>query len=209
MYLLDPSHGRRRRAVLLDKTNRYSRAVGRGLDTTARDLGHRIQGIVAEGKRSFRQESVSDQVLVERVRSELGRVVSHPSSIAVVIDDGHVTLSGPVLQGERDRLIRRIRRIRGIRSLGDHLELQTENATEPGLQGESRTRTGRWPPAARAVVIGAGLGALLIGARRRNVRGRLLACAGATLMTRGIANRGFLRMMGLCRKAETSSRFAA
>ncbi|HET9215943.1 MAG TPA: BON domain-containing protein [Terriglobia bacterium] len=204
MYLLDPTLGRRRRALFLDKTGRYSRAVGRGLDTTARDLGTRIQGLVAEGKRTFAERTVPDDVLIERVRAELGRAVSHPSSIVIHTDDGHVTLSGPLLQHERDRLIRRIRKVRGVRSVGDQLDLHTDSGTEPGLQGQpARTPTGRWPPAKRALAIGTGLGALFVGSRWRNLSGAALACAGTTLMTRGIANRGVLKLFGLCRRAES------
>ena len=209
MYLLDPTLGRRRRALFMDKTGRYSRAVGRGLETTAKDFGNRIQGLVAGGKRAFAQEMVPDNVLIERVRAELGRTVSHPSSIVIHADDGHITLSGPLLRHERDRLIRRIRKVRGVRSIGDQLDLHTDSGTEPGLQGQPGTPTGRWPPAKRALAIGTGLGALLMGSRWRHLPGTALACAGATLMTRGIANRGVSKLIGLCRRSGTESRFAA
>ena len=209
MYLLDPTLGRRRRALFMDKTGRYSRAVGRGLDTTARDLGNRVQGLVAEGKRAF-AKGVPDGVLIERVRAELGRAVSHPGSIVIHADEGHITLSGPLLQHERDRLIRRIRKVPGVRSVGDQLDLHPDSSTEPGLQGQPiRTPTGRWAPAKRVLAIGTGLGSLFMGSRWRNLSGAALACAGAALMTRGIANRGVSKLIGLCRRSRTESRFAA
>ena len=210
MYLLDPTLGRRRRALFIDKTGRYSRAVGRGLDTTARDLGNRIQGLVADGKRAFAEKTVPDDVLIERVRAELGRAVSHPGSIVIHADEGHITLSGPLLQHERDGLIHRIRKVRGVRSVGDHLDLHPDGGTLPGLQGQPiRIPTGRWAPAKRALAIGTGLGALFMGSRWRNRSGAALACAGAALMTRGIANRGVSKLIGLCRRSRTESRFAA
>ena len=188
MYLLDPTLGRRRRALFMDKTGRYSRAVGR----------------------AFAQKVVPDDVLIERVRAELGRAVSHPGSIVIHADEGHITLSGPLMQHERDRLIRRIRKVRGVRSIGDQLDLHPDSGTEPGLQGQPiRIPRGRWAPAKRALAIGTGLGSLFMGSRWRNLSGAALACAGAALMTRGIANRGLSKLIGLCRRSRTESRFAA
>ena len=58
-----------------------ARVVSEGAKVTARDTVHRAQGAWAEARRMFSHEEVDDDVLVERVRAELGRVVSHPHAI--------------------------------------------------------------------------------------------------------------------------------
>ena len=89
MYFLDPILGRRRRARVADKAGHYSRKMKHAMDLTARDVGHRVQGVVARGKRAFDNTEVPGEVLIERVRSELGRVISHPSAISVSVSVPH------------------------------------------------------------------------------------------------------------------------
>ena len=83
MYLFDPHIGRRRRAHL---RNQLSSAFGRiddCMDMTSRDVSQRTQGLLAEIRSWFVDQQIPDEVLVARLRSKLGRYVSHPSSIAI------------------------------------------------------------------------------------------------------------------------------
>ena len=57
-----------------------------------------------------------DDVLVERVRAQLGRLVSHPHAIDVEAVNGRVTLRGPILQAEVNRLLRASGRVRAART---------------------------------------------------------------------------------------------
>src|SRR5215467_14448230 len=87
MFLLDPHMGSRRRAILRDKLISFMRLAAWAADKTSRDLRNRIYGTVASTKSRFRETAVSDDVLVERVRSQLGRAVSHPHAIQVTAKD--------------------------------------------------------------------------------------------------------------------------
>src|SRR5687767_14226191 len=91
MYLLDPDRGRRRRALLRDKGAWAARKTGDCIKVTARELRNRTQGIT---HLHFSSDPVDDRKLAERVRSKLGRVVSHPSAIEVNAQNVAVTLSG-------------------------------------------------------------------------------------------------------------------
>src|SRR5262245_14937971 len=98
MYLFDPILGRRRRSLLVDKSNHVSRVVGRGVNSAARDFGHRVEGVFAKGVGAFKTQDVTDTILTEQIRSKLGRIVSNPGLIDVHVANGSVKLSGPVLQ---------------------------------------------------------------------------------------------------------------
>src|SRR4029434_5855591 len=105
MYIFDPVAGRRRRALARDKLVRLRKAAQEAAWVTLRDLKNRTLGTVAEGRAAFLEDRVDDSVLADRVRSKLGFLVRHPSSINVQANDGRVTLSGPVLTDEVQQLI--------------------------------------------------------------------------------------------------------
>src|SRR5688500_1210728 len=95
MYAFDPDRGKRRRALVKDKLVSASDKAVDAASATARDLRNRAQGLYASVASST--EDTSDEVLVARVRSKMGRVVSHPSAIEVTSDQGRIALSGPIL----------------------------------------------------------------------------------------------------------------
>src|SRR5688572_454085 len=101
MYMLDPDRGRRRRALVRDKLASAANKTPDAIGATARDLSNRARGLAAQvGSVFAAADDLSDEVLAARVRSKLGRVVSHPSAIEVAADQGRVRLRGPVLAGE-------------------------------------------------------------------------------------------------------------
>src|SRR5215207_1349045 len=81
MYLLDPDRGRRRRALLLNQAISTSKKVGDAVDAGARDLVNRGAAVPHRVRALFRSAPISDDLLVERVRSKMGRHVSHPHAI--------------------------------------------------------------------------------------------------------------------------------
>src|SRR5437763_1294527 len=100
MYFLDPDRGRSRRAWMRDKAVHAAHEAQDAACVVGRDLRQRSQGLMAEAQSRLREDHVSDDVLVERVRSQMGRVVSHPRAIEVMAHNGRVTLRGPILANE-------------------------------------------------------------------------------------------------------------
>ena len=205
MYLLDPERGRRRRAMLRDGV--LSRAIDSELflKKSRRDIGNRARGMAAKTRnRVFPGRPVEDDVLAERVRSKMGRYVSHPGAIEVSVAAGQVTLRGPVLADEADGLVRAVESVRGVREVEDRLEVYSEPGAVPALQGGGR-RAGetpeilqrRWSPAAREVGSGVGGTLLLLGLKRRGGLGMAATALGTGLMARSISNRSARQLTGL------------
>jgi osmotically-inducible protein OsmY len=69
---------------------------------------------------------VPDWVLGERTRLETWRTLAHPDSIQISVRDGRVTLWGPVLAGEAERLRRKLVKIPGLRTLDLQLTTREE-----------------------------------------------------------------------------------
>jgi BON domain len=157
MYIYDPVLGRSRRALARDKGVRLRKAIREAARTTMRDLKNRIWGTLAEGRAAFLGHTVDDAVLKERVRSKLGFIVRNPSSIEVEVNNGRVSLDGPVLSDEVQQLIGTVRSIRGVREVNNFLTVHQNGDGIPGLQGDIPKPEGqvldifqhRWSPSTR------------------------------------------------------------
>ncbi len=195
MFLLDPDRGAYRRGRARDLVRHCGREARELFAKGGRDLRHRLEGAVAVVRRGIEGEQVDDEVLVERVRSEIGRATSHPHAIRVTAQQGHVALEGLVLTDEARDVRARAACVRGVREV-DASKLEEHACSEhvPSLQGGARARAragGRrsWRPGNRLAVATTGA-ALLAAGLGRGMAGRLLALAGGSLLTTAaLANR--------------------
>jgi hypothetical protein len=196
MYLLDPDKGRRRRAIARDKIRSALCDVEAFAGRAARDLSHRVDGVRAQANRAMRRgETPDDLQLIERVRSKIGRVVSHPHAIHIGALQGAITVSGPVLTHEAHALLDAVRSVPGVASVDNHLvEFDTAGSIS-SLQGSPERPQARalwmrrnWTPSLRVVAMCAGGLLALAGMRSRTLAGMTIAAAGVALGARGATN---------------------
>jgi uncharacterized membrane protein len=205
MYILDPDRGRRRRALVRDRFSRGIHTSREGLGKTWRDLENRAHGLASGARAMVRSSDTDADVLEARVRSKIGRVVSHPHAIRVwAMEEGRIVLEGLVLAHESEDLISTVRSVPGVREVEDRLERHETAEGIPDLQGGG-TRQGErwelmqsnWTPAVRMLVGVAG-GALAVGGLARGgVVGWAQSLAGGGLLLRCFTNKEFRRMLGL------------
>jgi hypothetical protein len=176
MFMLDPERGRRRRAVTVDRVLHTTHKLADTAAVTGRDLGHRAKGVVARATSVLRPDHASDQVIEARVRSAIGRVASHPGSVAVAVRDAIVTLDGPVFASEAPRLLSRLARVRGVRSIDNRLSVHDTAGDVPGLQGGPREEPhavngrGVWSPTVKLLSSAGTLALISWGAVARHRR---------------------------------------
>jgi uncharacterized membrane protein len=199
MYLLDPDRGARRRALVRDKSVHALHRAGQVFDKAARDVNYRAHGLAAEGKALLRHEEVPDDLLVQRVRSQMGRACSHPHAVQVSAQGGEVTLRGPILAGEVSDLLACVERIAGVRHVRHELEPHAKDEQLPALQGERRGPGGpaRWTPTARIAAGAAAAGLVGWGLARRDRVGTAIAALGAGLLARDVADRPLYAVLGI------------
>ena len=204
MYLLDPDRGTRRRALVRDKGVHTAHRMSDLVEKGARDLECRLRGFLAEAQWTFHRDLADDDILVQRVRSRMGRSVSHPHAIQVAARDGRVTLAGPILAGEVAALLSSVASSPGVGGVENRLEVHERTEAVPALQGGSRRsgersalRKERWSPLARLGAGALGAGMVAYGLLRRGQLGALVAGAGATLLLRDVANRPLRRVLGV------------
>jgi uncharacterized membrane protein len=206
MYWLDPASGRRRRGQSKDKLVHAGSELGEGVRKTAVDLAHRSRGLVADVSSTLHSAApVSDDILMERVRSNLGRVCSHPGAIEVSASEGCVTLGGPVLATEGRRVVTSVRGVAGVKDVVDQMTHHKRAGTIPALQGGARRPAPRselmrenWSPAIRFLMGGAGLGLVALASRRpTDPAGLGLGLAGAAIAARSVTNLPIKRLLGI------------
>lgn len=194
MYYLDPDRGRRRRAMLRDKLlsqfhcaeDRFRRSA-----TLARD---RAIGLVAEARAGFTEDHADDPTIAERVRSAIGRAVSHPGAINVRSDLGVVTLTGEVLADEVEGLISMVEHVRGVREVRDRLDIYETPGDVPSLQGQPRNGARRQgaiehrDPIVRLLTAGGGAVLAIWGLIRRDLVGILGGAAGVGMLRKSLSN---------------------
>jgi uncharacterized membrane protein len=181
MYLLDPQGGSRRRALAKDKTVHLLKQGGEACRKTSRDLGNRSKGMVLGAASKLRRESGDDTTLHDRVRSALGRVVTHPSSIQVMADGGRIVLTGSVLGPEHARLLKTVRKVKGVHEVEDRLYVYQQAGNVPELQGDGRTswNGSSWRPSPR-LLAGTALGVAGLGLLARELKNRKWRSTGDT-----------------------------
>jgi len=193
MFLFDPARGRRRRTRLGEAAVHASHRAQAISGMTTRDVRHRLTGVAARTMdRLVVEPAPSNEVLVERVRARLGRLVSHPGAIDVAASGGAITLTGPVFGAEVDQLTRGVAAVAGVTSVENQLESHDTATHVSALQGRGprkvqwpAARWPRWTPTARLAAGVVGVALLGLSVAKRPLRGaaarmwalELIACA--------------------------------
>ena len=133
MYIFDPDRGQRRRAQIREKVEAAGNKVSDKAEKVGRDLRDRASSVVAETKAMFRQEDVTDEVLIDRVRARLARLPVESGNIDLDDTSGTVILRGKVLADGLPRLLRAVRFVRGVRHVENQLGIypRAKGVSEP------------------------------------------------------------------------------
>ncbi|WP_206860921.1 BON domain-containing protein [Lysobacter changpingensis] len=117
MYLMDPNTGRRRRAMMRDRGVSMRHDAERYVRGKSKRAADRLRGVAARTRASLASEPVDDDLLHERIRSRLGRLVERPHDVEVRVHGGHVQLKGHVSEDEFHELLHTVSSMRGVQNL--------------------------------------------------------------------------------------------
>ena len=202
MYFFDAERGASRRAMAMDKLQSARNDLDELMDDASRDASGRVLGLVAAIRARFAERAVAPEKLTQRVRSRIGRAVSTAGAIEVRADaDGVVTLAGPVLRTQQNRLLAAVWMTPGVARVENNLELHDEIGNVPGLQGARESRDAfirdSWPASMRLLAGAAGGTAAAYGLVRGGPRGLLAVALGGALLARAASNQRLSRVVGL------------
>jgi uncharacterized membrane protein len=193
MYYFEANSARRRRIAPGQRSAGAARRALARLQAASCHLAQRAFGLIARATALLRPGEVAPGVLVERVRSRLGRVLSHPDAVHVSANEQHtVRLRGAVLAWEHEPLRRAVAGVAGVGAIRDELEVHESAAHLSALQGAAPSAKplqtpGSGTAALRLLMALAGGSLLLGGSRRRGGLGAVGAAAGGALLLRSVA----------------------
>lgn len=128
MYLLDPATGRRRRALMRDRGVAIGHETRHLVRGKTKRVADRLKGTLARSRDRLSSEPIDDDLLHDRIRSKLGRIVDHPAGVEVRVHDGHVQLKGNVSESEFRDLVATLSSMRGVRNLESLLRTSPTHA---------------------------------------------------------------------------------
>lgn len=192
MYLFDPALGRRRRAMLLDQAEAQGTKLRDFVARGMRDLGNQAYGIGARLWTRLRKGSAPTDVVAERVRSIMGRHVTHPRAIDVSVNDERIILRGAILASEVQPFLRAVESVCDITRVDNQLDVH-DTPDVPDLMAEGRHRPSstwlgiKWTPGIKLLAGASIIGATACLARSRTTRLALLSGLGLGMLssTRG------------------------
>src|SRR5687767_13488171 len=117
MYFFDPVRGRYRQGLVRDQFTRLLNDSEHFIGVGWRDLRNRASGWVAELSHGSGYGDADDSTLESRVRSKLGRAVSHPRALEVSSRDGAIRLSGAILSSEVECALKCVRDVPGVHAV--------------------------------------------------------------------------------------------
>jgi hypothetical protein len=147
IYFFDSTNGRTRRKMALDQVNRVMNETSRCMRQTGRyvnDIMNRSRGLAYETRTRFTGAAgeVSPETLMQRVRSEMGHVVTNAGAISVMVNfNRDVTLTGRVLASELDALLTTINKVPGVNQIINRLDVQETPEAVAG--GDAGTTAGQ------------------------------------------------------------------
>jgi osmotically-inducible protein OsmY len=125
-YLFDPESGRRRRAMLRDRSAGFVRQSGRKTARAGRAAAAEAYG-VSQKVQHLKEEpkEYDDATLAQKVQSEIFRDADVPKGqINVNAEDGIVVLRGEVERPELiEELVERTRQVQGVREVQNLMHL--------------------------------------------------------------------------------------
>lgn len=137
-YFLDPDSGGRRRARVRDGITHARHAVTHGIVEREHVLLNRGRGLLARAAAFVSPSSADGDIVIERIRSKLGHICSHPHDIEVHSrGDGRFEVSGAVLDHEHAIVLRALARVPGVKGLEDALLARNTDAEVIASRGSS------------------------------------------------------------------------
>ena len=181
VYLFDPKDGRKRRSRLIKETKKIFETAKDEAKKSLKDAENHLVGGIACLSARLRNEETTDEVIVERVRSRMGRVVTHAHPVMVASDAGIVTLWGPVPKDEMVPLLYKVKATPGVKEIRNHLTAYDSKQPELDVVMKKSGEI-KWSPFKRLLIGAVGASAAAYGIYKGNSFGRALALAGAGAM---------------------------
>lgn len=119
MYLFDPERGKARRAQIGDRVKATASEAEQSAEKLAKNVRNRAAGVKA--KLSKTEEAADDEILIARIKSQLGHVIDNADRVQVEASLGYVTLRGELPEGEIEKAVESAESVDGVIEVDNQL----------------------------------------------------------------------------------------
>jgi osmotically-inducible protein OsmY len=124
-YFFDRENGRRRRALVRDRSEAWFRSTRETAEHKSRYASDKMSGVKHEVFGSTETEAPNDATVAQKIRSEVLRHYD-TSRVNVNVEDGIAVLRGELKHPEEiNALVRDVERVAGVRDVRSLLHLPT------------------------------------------------------------------------------------
>jgi len=133
MFLMDPSQGRRRRALIRDKAGRYTRETAQYAQSTGRYIAGKARGMAHEVSDAAKNvaskvtggPAKTGEALAEMVRTEIGSLGADFKGVGFAADGNRIIVTGNLPGSRVDQLLAKIRGVAGVEGIDNQLNVQS------------------------------------------------------------------------------------
>lgn len=119
MYLFDPERGKARRAQIGDRVKATASDAEQSAEKLAKNVRNRAAGMKA--KLSKTEEAADDEILIARIKSQLGHAIDRADRVQVEATLGYVTLRGELSEAEIEKAIESAKSVDGVIEVDNQL----------------------------------------------------------------------------------------
>ncbi len=140
MYILDPERGRTRRAMARDKAGSLLLHTSTAAGKNVRNLQNHARGMMHDVTH-LNRPSKSNIDLHNEIRAGIANLLPNNDSVHVTVHKGRVTLSGPILASDVEKLVEGVAMVPGVSGVDNRLTVYQSPEEMPKMQATEEPKT--------------------------------------------------------------------
>ncbi len=141
MFILDPERGRTRRALARDKVGSMVLHTSTTAGKNVRNLRNHAKGMMHNAPSLVGRNGTSNIDLSNQIRAGLANLLPENESVHVTVHNGRVTLSGPILAGDVQKVVEGVAMVPGVSGVDNRMTVYQSPEEMPRMNASTESPT--------------------------------------------------------------------